>query len=159
MNKYENHVYLIPEDDADRQIANGFVDHPQIRDARIKVMSPAGGWRGVLQTFQAEYVRLLRDYPKGHVVMLIDYDGRFEARRAEFEQATPEGIRARVFVVGSKTEPERLKNELGKHYEEIGFSLAAECAAGVAELWSHDHLRHNDADRLRMIQTIRPFLF
>ena len=57
MNKYAPHVYVIPEDDRDRQIAGGFVGHHQVKDPRIKVMPIAGGWPNVLKTFQEEYIR------------------------------------------------------------------------------------------------------
>ncbi len=48
-------------------------------------MPPAGGWNDVLKTFQKEYTQKLRAYPKAHVVMLIDFDGHFDERRADFE--------------------------------------------------------------------------
>lgn len=159
MNKYVEHVYVIPEDDADRQIAVGFVDHHRVRDPRIKVMPVAGGWRNVLKTFRDEYVQKLRDYPKAHVVMLIDFDGYFDQRRAEFENEIPVEIKPRVFVVGSKLTPETLKNALNKSFERIGESLADDCDAGITGLWGHEQLNHNDPDRRRLDQTVKPFLF
>ena len=50
MNKYVECVYVIPEDDADRQIADGFVLHPRVKEAPIQVLPPAGGWPKVLET-------------------------------------------------------------------------------------------------------------
>ncbi len=43
--------------------------------------------------------------------------------------------------------------------ELIGNSLAGDCDGGTAVLWSHEHLIHNDADRQRLFQTVKPFLF
>jgi hypothetical protein len=43
MNKYRPHVIVIPEDDANRQIANGFLLHPAIATRAVGVMPPAGG--------------------------------------------------------------------------------------------------------------------
>jgi hypothetical protein len=63
-----------------------------------------------------------------------------------------------VFVIGSKQTPEKLKNELGKSFEEIGRSLAQDCYDGADSVWSHDQLRHNDPDRQRLLQTVKPFL-
>lgn len=159
MNKYAPHVYVIPEDDADRQIADGFVLHPRVREARIQVVPPAGGWSKVLKTFQDEYLPRLRDYPDAHVVMLIDFDGRVETRKADFEQEIPVDFKIRVFVIGTKHTPEALKKEARKSFEDIGRSLADDCAEGAAELWGHEQLSHNDVDRRRLMETVKPFLF
>ncbi len=160
MNKYAPHVYVIPEDDADRQIADGFVLHPRVRETRIQVVPPAGGWPKVLMTFRDEYIPKLRDHPNSHVVMLIDFDDQVEKRKADFEQAIPAEFKTRVFVIGSKHTPEALKKEVKKRsFEEIGKSLADDCDAGTAALWGHEQLIHNEADRLRLVETVIPFLF
>jgi hypothetical protein len=159
MNRYAPHVYVIPEDDRDRQIADGFVGHHQVKDPRIKVMPLAGGWHNVLKTFRDEYIQTLRNYPLAHVVMLIDFDDHVEQRKAEFDQAIPDDLKARVFVVGPKDKPETLKRSLNISFEAIGESLANDCDAGTAEHWDHEQLQHNDAERQRLVQTIKPFLF
>ena len=159
MNKYMDHVYVIPEDDANRQIANGFVDHHGVRDRRIQVMPVAGGWRNVLKTFKDEYVQQLKGNPKVHVVMLVDFDGHFDERRAEFEGEIPGEIKPRVFVVGSRTTPETLKNALNKGFDVIGECLASDCDAGTTAHWGHGELAHNQPDRQRLEQAVKPFLF
>jgi hypothetical protein len=159
MNRYVPHVYVIPEDDRDRQIAEGFVLHHEVDARRIQVMPPARGWRNVLNTFQDEYIQPLRNYPQAHVVMLIDFDGQIDARRAQFEQAIPDDVKVRVFVVGSKNDPETLKRAPTVNFEEIGKSLANDCATGTAEHWDHEQLHHNDAERQRLVQAVKPFLF
>ena len=159
MNKYASHVYVIPEDDRDRQLADGFVLHHQVKDSRIQVVPPAGGWAKVLDTFRNEYIPRLRDYPKSHVVMLIDFDDQVEARTARFDKEIPEEFKARVFVIGSSDEPETLRKALGIGFEEIGKRLADDCAAGTAAYWGHEQLQHNDAERQRMVLSVRPFLF
>ncbi len=150
---------MIPEDDADRQIADGFVLHPRVRDARIQVVPPAGGWSKVLETFRDEYIPKLRAYRDAHVVMLIDFDGQVERRKADFERKIPAEFKTRVFVIGSKYTPETLRSELGQSFEAIGNSLADDCEGGTAVLWDHEQLSHNDADRQRLDQTVKPFLF
>jgi hypothetical protein len=159
MNKYAPHVYVIPEDDRDRQIADGFVLHHQVKDRRIQVMPPAGGWLKVLKTFQDEFVPKLREYTQAHVVMLIDFDGRVAERLDEFRQATPDALKDRVFVVGSKYEPETLKRALKIGFEAIGKSLANDCDTGTTECWDHEQLQHNDAEQRRLVQIVKPFLF
>lgn len=159
MNKYAPHVYVIPEDDCNRQMADGFVLHHQVKDRRIQVVPPAGGWSKVLKTFREEYIRELRDYPGAHVVLLIDFDDQVENRKASFEHEIPEEFKTRVFVVGCRRNPETLKKALKMSFEEIGKSLANDCENGGAEQWNHEQLQHNEAERQRMFQTVKPFLF
>lgn len=159
MNKYAPHVYVIPEDDCDRQIADGFVLHHLVNAARIQVMPLAGGWHNVLKTFQNEYIQTLRTYQQAHVVMLIDFDGHIAERRAQFEQAIPEDVKARAFVVGSKDNPETLKKSMKIGFEEIGKSLANDCHADTTQRWNHEQLQHNDVERQRLVQKIKPILF
>jgi hypothetical protein len=159
MNKYGNHVYVIPEDEADRQLADGFVLHHQVKATRIQVMPPAGGWPKVIETFKDEYIPWLRNHHQARVVMLIDFDGNVEQRRIKFEQAIPPEFKDRVFVVGTRDNPEMLKNALNISFEEIGQSLADDCAADITNHWDHEQLQHNDAERQRMDRTVKTFLF
>ncbi len=159
MNKHVECIFVIPEDDADRQIADGFVLHPSVKDVRIQVLPPAGGWSKVLKTLRDEYIPVLRAYPKTHVVMLIDFDDQVEERKDRFEQAIPDDLKARVFVVGSRSTPEMLKNSLRFDFEKIGKALANDCDADALEYWGHEQLRHNDAEPQRLVQTVKPFLF
>jgi hypothetical protein len=159
VNKYIDHVYVIPEDDRDRQIADGFVLHHLVNAARIQVMPVAGGWRNVLSTFRDEYIGTLRRYEHAHVVMLIDFDGRTAERRAAFDKVIPDDLRMRVFVVGSKDNPETLRRALNSGLENIGKSLASDCDAGTVQHWDHDQLQHNDAERQRLVQIVKPFIF
>lgn len=161
VNKYKPHVFVIPEDDADRQIADGFVLHPRVAARQVQVVEPAGGWSRVLDTFKEEYVPLLQN-AHTHVVMIIDFDGDAAGRRAHFQaeiERLPEGHRARVFVVGPRDTPESLRQSLDKGYEDIGWSLADDCDIERKDTWDHQLLQHNEADRLRLLQTVKSFLF
>ena len=122
-------------------------------------MPPAGGWAKVLKTFCEEYLPKLRDYPQAQVVLLIDFDDQVESRKTDFEKVIPEEFKSRVFVVGSKHNPESLKKALKRGLEEIGTSLADDCDANATEHWDHEHLQHNDAERQRLVQAVKPFLF
>jgi len=99
MNKYIHHVFVIPEDEADEEIANGFALNERVDVRRIQVMPVARGWSNVLTTFREEYIPRLRKHPLGHVVMLIDFDGQGEGRMANFLEAIPDDLRGRVFLV------------------------------------------------------------
>lgn len=160
MNKYALHLIVIPEDRADEQLANGFEQHDKVKSDRIRAMPGVGGWQNVLKVFKDEYVQYLHAYPKGHVVMLIDFDGHYAHRRVEFENAIPDDLKRRTFVVGSKETPEKLKKEMAnKSFERIGVSLAEDCHVGTETVWSHEHLIHNDPDRQRLLQNVKSFLF
>lgn len=159
MNRYAEHLYVIPEDDSDRQLADGFVLHDQVKSARIQVVTPAGGWREVLKVFQVEYIRRLREGSLCHVLMLIDFDGDYSNRRAQFDQEIPAELKRRVFVVGSGQTPEDLRKSMGKGFEQIGRDLADDCFTGAQTSWNHPQLIHNEPDRLQMVASIRKFIF
>lgn len=159
MNKKQPHVYALPEDDADRQIADGFCLHPGVDTRRIQVMPPVGGWEYVLHKFVDEYISILRRHPDAYVVMIIDFDGRTDERRAQFDQSIPTDLKTRVFVLGSKDNPETLRRELKRGLEAIGILLAQDCDQGTMQVWNHPQLAHNDADRQRLDQTVKSFLF
>jgi hypothetical protein len=122
-------------------------------------MPVAGGWGNVLKTFEDEYIQTSRNYPQAHVVMLIDFDGHINQRQEQFQNAIPNDIRDRVFVVGSSQNPETLRQALQISFEDIGRTLANDCDARTAGNWNHAQLQHNDSDRQRLVQIVRPFLF
>jgi hypothetical protein len=158
VNKYKPHVFVIPEDDADRQIADGFELHPRVT-RQLQVVEPAGGWARVVDTFKTEYVPLLQHNARTHVVMIVDFDGDPAGRRSQVEAEIPEELRARVFVIGPRDTPESLRQSIGKGYEDIGRALADDCDGDGRKTWDHELLRHNEVDRLRLFQTVKPFLF
>ncbi len=159
VNKYQPHLYLIPEDDANRQIANGFVMHSKVHARQVQVVAPAGGWHRVLEVFRSEYLQLVQQNDRTHVVMVVDFDGHIDERLDGMNSQVPQAIRSRVFVVGARDTPEVLKKALNKGFEEIGRSLADDCDRNTVETWGHEHLRHNEPDRLRLVQVARPILF
>jgi hypothetical protein len=160
MNKYVPHVIVIPEDRADEQLANGFVDHDQVKAPRIVVARPAGGWREVIKVYKEEYIPYLRGYKCAHVVMLIDFDNDYAARRPEIELEIPADLKDRTFVVGPADEPETLKAALvNGPFEDIGGALADECYKNTNIKWSHAHLVHNNPELARLSMTVKGFVF
>lgn len=65
----------------------------------------------------------------------------------------------RVFVLGALESPEILRRSLSLQLEQIGKTLAAECFNHIAELWNHDHIRHNEPDRRLLANSVREILF
>lgn len=134
VNRYRPHVWLIPEDDADRELAVGFLNHEAVADRVVGVRAPAGGWHEVLDVFESEYLPQLRRHLGAHVVMLIDFDGD-ESRRAHFEARIADDVRPRVFVIGSKDDPETLArdgNVAGKNRQGIGPGLSCGRVSALA---------------------------
>ena len=74
LNRHRPHLLVLPEDDATRSLANGFVD---ASTGPIQVLVPVRGWPHVLAEFQRTYVEHLRKYSQGHLVLLIDFDDDF----------------------------------------------------------------------------------
>ncbi len=157
VNKYERHVLVLPEDDANRQIANGFLRNLALAADRIQILPEAGGWRRVLERFRANYVHRLEKYTQGFMILLIDFD-RHEGRLDQVKAAVPEGLATRVFVLGAWTEPEELRRELGP-YETIGRDLAQACSEETNATWDHELLRHNSGELGRLREHVRPILF
>ena len=44
INKFRPFVSVIPEDEANRQLVNGFILHDAVADRVVQVRAPAGGW-------------------------------------------------------------------------------------------------------------------
>lgn len=110
VNKYKPHVWVIPEDDANRQLANGFLQSHTVNIRAIGINPPAGGWTNVLDVFEDEFVPYLRKWQHAHVVMLIDFDNTND-RGSKCDQRIPDDLKQRVFVLSSRENPERLKTE------------------------------------------------
>ena len=158
VNKYKPHISVIPEDDANRQLVNGFLSHLGVTKQAAHVGTPTGGWKKVLEVFKCEYEPRLRNFQNAHVVLLIDFDEEVD-RRLQFEASIPDELRSRVFVIGSFDEPETLRWQLKLPFEKIGLALAEECIGNKFELWKHEYLVHNDQELQRLIQTVKPILF
>lgn len=159
VNKFQPHVMVLPEDDANRQIVNGFLLDPSLNPRAIQVLPPAGGWTKVLDDFVEDHVPPLRRYPNRHLVLLIDFDTHVEDRMTRYQQNCPADVRDRVYLLGAQDEAEPLRKDCGVSLETIGERLGQACADGEEGLWAHAMLAHNQAELNRLIQNIKPFLF
>lgn len=159
VNNHKPHVIVLPEDDANRQIANGFLLDPSIKLRNIQVLNPAGGWGKVLDRFLDDHVAELRKWPQRHLVLLIDFDGVVDSRTEQFASQFPEDVRDRVFLLGTQGEPEPLRKQYGDSLESIGKALATECYRDETKLWNHPLLAHNAAERMRLNAKVKPILF
>lgn len=158
LNRYRPHVFVLPEDDANRQIANSFVLHPNLNERVIQILPPAGGWGKVLSQFIEIHASEMQQYSEERFILLIDFD-LHEDRLGYVREKIPESLQERVFVVGALSNPERLRSDLRKSFEEIGEVLANNCADSTSQLWEHELLKHNKIELDRIVSSVKPFLF
>jgi hypothetical protein len=112
----------------------------------------------VVDKFTEDHGSKMRLYPERMIVLLIDFDQK-EDRLNYVSTQIPSDLKDRVFVLGVLSEPEQLKSDLKKGFEEIGEALATDCSDNTDKLWSHDLLKHNKIELDRMIAAVKPFLF
>ena len=143
INKYTPHVIILPEDDANRQIAVGFAI--QCKSKQLRIEKEIGGWAKVVDRFLSNYVGTMRDFPGRNVILLIDCDGQPE-RIADIRAKIPQDVEGRTFVLGCLSEPEDLKKGGLGSFENIGLSIAEECNGSGAGLWDNALLSHNAAE-------------
>ena len=60
VNRYFPHIFVFPEDDANRQLATGFLLHPQVRATQVHIVPEAGGWTNVRDRFISDHVAGMR---------------------------------------------------------------------------------------------------
>jgi hypothetical protein len=153
VNREKPHFLLVPEDNANRQIANGFFMIEPFSKSNSQTLPEQRGWPSIRDSFPSDYNRRLQRYPECVMILLVDFDNEDEADRiAEVKQHVDSSVIDRVFVLGAKSEPEELKKTLGKlrTYEEIGKALAKDCAEGTTNTWNHPLLAHNQHELTRM---------
>lgn len=159
VNTYQPHLLILPEDEADRQIANGFILDDRIWPRRVQVLKESGGWRPAVRKYKKNIESGAIQFRETRIVLLIDFDTHFDSRMQEISDEIDGRVRDRFFVVGTIDEPEALKSALGLGFEQIGQTLAKECAEGTCQLWEHDMLSHNREERDRLFKEVKPFLF
>ncbi len=157
-NRYLPHVFVLPEDDANRQIANGFLLDQTLSPRSIQVLEEAGGWHEVINRFLSDHVAGLQRYPDRSMVLLIDFDGDAD-RLSGIKARIPEHLTERVYVLGALNEPEDLKNAGLGGYETIGMAMAQDCREETDKTWGHRLLRHNAGELERLRERLRPILF
>lgn len=156
-NKYKPHVLVLPEDDANYQLATGFVLEVK-HNRRIDILPEAGGWLSVCERFVSAEVKGMRNYPERYFVLLLDFDDQPD-RADKVSERIPEDLKDRVFLLGVQSEPEKLRRDLLNSFEDIGRTLGKECREGTREVWTHNLLRHNVSELDRLEQSVRGFLF
>jgi hypothetical protein len=158
MNKYLPHVFVLPEDDANRQLANGFQLDPLLDDRRMQILQVAGGWQEVLNRFKEDHVPEMDRNANQFMVLLIDFDKK-EDRLDNVRAVIPDRLKERVFVLGAWSNPEELRQNLGVSYEAIGLAMAKDCRDNADVTWAHNLLCNNAGELERLREHVRPILF
>jgi hypothetical protein len=160
VNKYGPHMLIIPEDDANRQIANGFITCPNIKNTVIQVLPPAKGWGAVLEKFEREHCPKMTTYTERRILLLIDFDNKYSDRISHFQGRIPPICKDRVFILGVATEPEKLKSRMNNmSLEKIGTTLTENCPQELNDAWNNELLAHNMTELKRMVDDVKSFLF
>lgn len=157
VNKFKPHLFIVPEDDADRQIAVGFQMHLEA-NGRMQIVDVAGGWLKVVNVIKDEYVPLLNNNPNTHVLGIIDCDKDAD-RIAEQLKTFPAGIRNRIFLLGVNENPQEFKRSTKMHFAQIGEKLADECYKDELDLWNHEMLSYSSIEALRAKNALRELVF
>lgn len=127
VNRDRPHVLVLPEDDANRQLANGFHDTVDFtRDRQMQVLPVAGGWTRVLERFKSDHVDKMASNPNRFMVLLIDFDSRPE-RLGAVKAEIPTELADRVFILGARSarsSQTRTQTVLGRHRFEVGAGLS-----------------------------------
>jgi hypothetical protein len=159
MNKYKSHILILPEDDANREIANGFNLNENLDGRSIQILPSAGGWKRVIEKFTDDHVSAMRQFTERMIVLVIDFDNEYEDRLKYIQDRIPSDLKNRVFVLGAQSEPEQLKKAMNKNFERIGEALSKDCSDNTNIIWNHDLLKHNKTEVSRMVLSVKPFLF
>lgn len=160
LNKHVPSLVILPEDDANRQILNGFIRHLRVNDKTVSVLPPAGGWTKVLSGERIEgLLNRLKQFDKMRLLLVIDFDRQFESRYEIFKDRVGEALFQRTYLLGTLSDPESLKKSFGQAFEKIGESLAEKCDENDFSLWENEFLRHNLDEVRRLSMDVKPFLF
>ena len=157
-NSYRPHLLILPEDDMNRQLANGFLLEPSVQQRAVQVLPPADGWPKVKKGFLDTHILKLRKFQECHLILLIDFDNQLERRREIFKSVIPDDVADRVYILGTLTEPEELSKECKLSAEKIGEALATNCYANEVGLWGTRLLQHNQEEIDRLSKNVKPFL-
>ena len=159
IDRLKPHLLVLPEDDAWRQIVNGFLQEASVNQNSLQVLDLARGWSKAFDSITDFYAVRMRKYPECRIVLLIDFDhdtGRLEKNKNKI----PADLSDRVFVIGVLSkEPKDLCKETGMNLEKVGEELAKNCTDNIPGLWDHELLRHNKPELERIILSVKSFLF
>lgn len=168
INRQRKHVIFFGEDEATRNLAQGFCESEKINDLKCEVWSTYGtGWQSTIDAI--ETVRMSR-YPQTHLVLVIDLDRRGEDRIAALKREIANcPCKDRVYIIGCTKDVQALQrsftpvNSIGKlSAQETGRTIAdrsskdVSCMEGV---WGDSSLVHNKDELERLCRNLKDVIF
>lgn len=157
VNKSRPYVWVLPEDDAARQMAVGF--ERQVYHRQLQVLPEVGGWPRMRDELEAVYYKKLEKNLNAHLVLLFDFDGKAD-RPEKIMGGPPTSVKQRIFFLGPWSEPEKLRGELKLSLEAIGCQVADDCRGETwSEMWQCSLLKHNLEELERAASVLRGILF
>jgi hypothetical protein len=63
-NRYKSRLIVLPEDRANEEMINGFIQAPNVNTRAIQVERPAKGWTKVVEKFTTQLVPEMRQFTK-----------------------------------------------------------------------------------------------
>ena len=173
MSTNKREIIVISEDDANRQIANGFKVYEKVKFRNIYVFPESvigkGGWEKVIKWFFDTQISGMYSNPNRVAIFVVDFDKKKgyeddkEYHKECVKRKTPIDLENRIFVLGSLDEPEEivkgLKGTKKERWNTLGENLAKDCDKDTNDFWQHKQLRHNLPELKRMRSIVKPIIF
>lgn len=164
MNFHTPHLLILPEDEHDQRLANGFAGHINIDRRKIQMLAFANGWHKAQARITepgSNEIQHLTRFSSAHLLVVLDFDKQ-SGRLQEIRDKIPPTIAERIYILGTWDEPQTLKKQLGYKlsFEAIGAALLEDCLepANGNITWQHPVLLHNQAELQRFKSDVCPFL-
>ena len=150
-NNYKNHLRVILEDKPYRDILNGVTLSTNIKGELLDVRNPCDGWPKVFKELENE-VKILENLKDRHLLMIIDFDEKFESRYDMFFTKVHPQYKNRVFILDvDNKESEALKGLFRiSDFAKIGKKLVEDCPTSDLSNWKNKHLECNLIEIKRM---------
>lgn len=151
INCHKPHLTVLFEDKPYRDILNGVKLSMNVNENVIDSKNPCGGWMKVFDKLKDE-LKFLNQFEHRYILLLIDFDYKFDSRYKKFKKEISPNYGNRVFILGvDNKESENLKRFFEKsNFEEIGKILIENCPNGNLEKWENKHLECNLNEITRM---------
>lgn len=151
MASYNTQLKILFEDSPYRDILNGVALSLNVNENALDFYKPCKGWLKVFEQLECE-LKLLEKFKNRYLLMLIDFDEKFESRYKMFFTKVPPQYQNRVFILGvDNKESEALKGLFSiNDFEKIGKKLVEDCPDSDLSNWKNKHLECNLVEIGRM---------
>ena len=151
MASYNNQLKILFEDSPYRDILNGVALSSNVNENNLDFYKPCKGWLKVFEQLECE-LKLLEKFKNRHLLMVIDFDEKFESRYDMFFTKVHPQYQNRVFILGvDHKESEALKGLFRiSDFEKIGKKLVEDCPTSDLSNWKNKHLECNLIEIKRM---------